>query len=78
MLFRSWIEGASEAIDQRLSFNPWHALRLHQPLGAIMRARREVYRAMAAFRAGQNGVQIVEPSSGEALDALFDAAMAAR
>ena len=74
----SWIEGASEAIDQRLSFNPWHALRLHQPLGAIMRARREVYRAMAAFRAGQNGVQIVEPSSGEALDALFDAAMAAR
>ncbi|KPN17083.1 hypothetical protein AO715_03065 [Xanthomonas sp. Mitacek01] len=67
----SWIEGASEAIDQRLSFNPWHALRLHQPLGSIMRARREVYRAMSAFRAGQNGVQIVEPSSGEALDALF-------
>ncbi|MET0327830.1 MAG: catalase family protein, partial [Luteimonas sp.] len=73
-----WVDGVSEAIDQRLAFNPWHVLRVHQPLGAIMRARREVYRAMSAFRAGQNGVQIVEPSTREALDALFEAAAAAR
>jgi hypothetical protein len=35
---------------ERLSFNPWHALVDHRPLGDFNRARREIYRAMAAFR----------------------------
>jgi hypothetical protein len=35
---------------EQLSFNPWHALTEHRPLGGFNRARREIYRAMADFR----------------------------
>ena len=41
--------GDAEACEQ-LSFNPWHALTEHRPLGGFNRARREIYRAMAEFR----------------------------
>lgn len=40
--------------DQRceeMRFNPWHALTPHRPLGSMNRARREIYRSMAEFRA---------------------------
>jgi hypothetical protein len=33
-----------------MSFNPWHALPEHRPLGDMNRARREIYWAMSAFR----------------------------
>ncbi len=33
------------------AFNPWHCLAEHRPLGSMNRARGEIYRAMAAFRA---------------------------
>jgi hypothetical protein len=33
-----------------MTFNPWHALPDHRPLGGFNRARREIYRAMAEFR----------------------------
>jgi hypothetical protein len=59
----SWPEGRAEAIEDRLSFNPWHALAAHRPLGSIMRVRREVYRASVAYRAGQNHVAVTEPAS---------------
>jgi hypothetical protein len=35
---------------ERLSFNPWHALAEHRPLGNMNRARKVIYQAMAAFR----------------------------
>jgi catalase len=38
------------AACEQLSFNPWNALAPHRPLGGFNRARREIYRAMAAFR----------------------------
>jgi hypothetical protein len=41
--------GDAESCEQ-LSFNPWHALPVHRPLGGMNRARRDIYRAMAAFR----------------------------
>jgi deferrochelatase/peroxidase EfeB len=34
-----------------LSFNPWHAIEAHRPIGNIQRARRVVYRASAMLRA---------------------------
>ena len=40
----------STASCERMSFNPWNALPDHRPLGDFNRARREIYRAMAAFR----------------------------
>jgi hypothetical protein len=33
-----------------LSFNPWHAIEAHRPIGNIQRARRVVYRAGALHR----------------------------
>ena len=35
---------------EAMSFNPWHALTEHRPLGGFNRARRDIYHAMAAFR----------------------------
>ncbi|MBA2353379.1 MAG: hypothetical protein H0V80_01790 [Acidobacteria bacterium] len=35
------------------SFNPWHCLAVHRPLGGMNRARREIYRAMSQFRSGR-------------------------
>lgn len=50
-----WDERRSPALDDELSFNPWHALAAHRPLGAVMRARRRVYAASFAHRAAHNG-----------------------
>ena len=36
---------------EQTAFNPWHCLPEHQPLGNLNRARRDIYRAMASFRA---------------------------
>ena len=40
-----------QACDAR-AFSPWHALAEHKPLGGMNRARREIYRALSAFRRG--------------------------
>jgi hypothetical protein len=39
---------------ERMTFSPWHALEVQQPLGSINRARLEIYRTMSAFRNDQN------------------------
>ena len=38
------------ACVEETSFNPWHALNEHRPLGSMNRARREIYQAMTDFR----------------------------
>jgi hypothetical protein len=35
---------------ERTSFNPWHCLAEHRPLGGMNRARREIYQAMQELR----------------------------
>jgi hypothetical protein len=35
---------------EQVAFNPWNCLVDHRPLGGYNRTRREIYRAMAAFR----------------------------
>lgn len=48
---RQAIDGATRiAACEGLSFNPWHALEAHRPLGSMNRARREIYRALSEFR----------------------------
>lgn len=64
----AWSEQLSPAIEDRLSFNPWHGLAAHRPLGGVMRARREVYPSSVAFRAGANGCPIHEPSRLQDID----------
>lgn len=51
------------AYDDRLAFNPAHALPAHQPLGSIMRARMRAYRATQRFRLDANGLTAAEPRS---------------
>jgi Catalase len=38
------------ALVEKLSFDPWHALEAHRPLGAIMRARAAAYRVSVIGR----------------------------
>ncbi|MGE0549155.1 MAG: catalase [Kofleriaceae bacterium] len=48
------------ALCQSLSYNPWHSIAAHQPMGHINRARRYVYSASRAHRKGGH-----EPSDFE-------------
>lgn len=46
----AWDEQKSQALEDSLSFSPWNALQAHQPLGGVMRVRREAYQFSATFR----------------------------
>ena len=46
---------------QNLSFNSWHALTEHRPLGSFNRARKRAYVAMSDFRHKANGLENKEP-----------------
>ena len=48
-----------------LSFDPWRCLPEHRPLGGISRARRQVYRALSAFRHERNQAPSAEPTSND-------------
>jgi hypothetical protein len=50
-------------VDELLSFNPWHGLLAHQPLGNVMRARKVAYAIAANYRRGQEQRPTVEPRS---------------
>jgi hypothetical protein len=52
---------AQMALAEQLSFTPWHSLPAHEPVGAINRMRREVYRAISVYRHRRNGVPRREP-----------------
>ena len=51
----SWDHDTVRAVDDGMSFSPWHGIAAHRPLGSIMRARRTTYAHSAAFRS-RNGV----------------------
>ena len=50
-------------LGENMSFNPWHTLRDHEPLGAINLARRQVYPAIVELRHRLNGVDRTEPTT---------------
>jgi hypothetical protein len=50
------------ALDDRLCYNPAHALEAHRPLGSIMRARTRAYRATQRYRLESNGLTSFEPT----------------
>jgi hypothetical protein len=56
-------------VDELLSFNPWHALAAHRPLGNIMRARFKSYRASSHFRHTAESRPQTEPRSIQELPA---------
>ncbi len=47
--------------DDVLSFNPWHGIREHQPLGSIMRVRIQAYEHSSSFRHRMNVQPRAEP-----------------
>jgi hypothetical protein len=47
-----------------LSFNSWHALPEHRPIGSFNRARKIIYTEMYTFRHEHNHIKNVEPSAG--------------
>jgi len=55
--------------DDALIFRPAHSLAAHRPLGGVMRARLQVYRALSAFRHRENGVAEANPSRVEDIPA---------
>lgn len=58
-----WSADQSAQVDDSMSFNPWHGVAAHRPLGAVMRARRAVYKSSSAFRSRFNGCPLHEPKS---------------
>ena len=63
----AWSEARSAAVDDGLSFSPWHGLAAHRPLGSIMRARKAAYEQSVKFRNEHNSVPMQEPRSFQPL-----------
>jgi hypothetical protein len=52
---------AQMEFGDNLSFNSWHSLPEHRPLGSFNRARKRVYEAMSKFRHNANNIPMYEP-----------------
>lgn len=53
---------------KRLSYNPWHCIAEHRPLGNQSRARRRMYLALSTMRHDMNAVPHYEPTGDEVFD----------
>lgn len=53
------------AFAENISFNPWHSLPEHRPLGIINRLRKVVYDHTSRVRHSMNSVERREPTPGE-------------
>lgn len=56
-------EARRQYFEERLAFNPIHALEAHRSLGSVNRARTQVYLLTQDFRQRRNGVPPAEPRS---------------
>jgi hypothetical protein len=56
---------AQIAFARRLSYNPWHCIAEHRPLGNQSRARRRMYSELSKLRHDMNGVPHYEPIGDE-------------
>jgi hypothetical protein len=59
---------AQMAFARRLSYNPWHSIAEHRPLGNQSRARRRMYLALSTLRHQMNAVPHYEPTGDETFD----------
>jgi len=51
-----------------LSYNPWHCIAEHRPLGNQNRARRRMYDTLSRLRHAMNDVPLYEPTGDEVFD----------
>ena len=61
---------AQMSFDRNLSFNPWHAIAAHRPLGNQNRVRRRIYHDTSVFRQAMNHAARIEPTGDEVFPAL--------
>ena len=59
---------AQIAFARRLSYNPWHCIAEHRPLGNQSRARRRMYYELSKYRHDMSGVPHYEPTGDETFD----------
>src|SRR5215469_6720855 len=59
---------AQLAFADNLSYNPWHSLAEHRPLGNQNRARRPMYWQLSRLRQSMNQKAHVEPTGDEAFE----------
>ncbi|HYT26005.1 MAG TPA: catalase family protein [Actinomycetota bacterium] len=59
---------AQLALADSLSYNPWHCIPAHRPLGNQNRARKAIYLELSALRQTMNGHPHVEPTGDEVFD----------
>ncbi len=62
---QSFRSEAQQEFCENLSFNPWHSLPEHRPLGGINRVRRTVYQTISEVRHELNKAPRVEPTGNE-------------
>lgn len=62
-----WSDERARVLDDATSFSPWHGITAHQPLGAIMRARKPAYEDSSELRARLNGCPLHQPRTAESL-----------
>ena len=65
----SWTWDRARVLDDQTAFNPWHGIKAHRPLGAVMRARKVAYAASSELRGRLNGCPFHEPSNAQLPDA---------
>ena len=53
---------------RKLSYNPWHCIAEHRPLGNQSRARRRMYDTLSRLRHTMNGVPLYEPTGDEVFE----------
>ena len=53
---------------KRLSYNPWHCIPEHRPLGNQSRARRRMYWELSQLRQQMNAVPHYEPDGSETFE----------
>jgi len=53
---------------RQLSYNPWHCIREHRPLGNQSRARRRMYDTLSKLRHKMNNVPLYEPTGDETFE----------
>jgi len=53
---------------KKLSYNPWHTIAEHRPLGNQSRARHRMYETLSKLRHSMNAVPHFEPTGGEVFE----------
>lgn len=53
---------------RQLSYNPWHCIAEHRPLGNQSRARHRMYETLSRLRHSMNGVPLYEPTGDEVFE----------